>query len=111
MESNIKHSFLFGWIINNLDINVSNSDPDITQLVYGVFLLSLIAFLCFINILGYLIAYYLLQRGNYGEKYPKLAGLINYYKKINSVFLVIEVMLCLISLFILVLFSFLIILK
>lgn len=111
MENNLKHSFLFGWIITNLDVNITNTDPDITQLIYGVFLLSLIAFLCFINIVGYLLAFYLIQKSNYEEKYPKLIGLINYYKKINSVFLVIEVMLCLISLFILVLFSFLILFK
>ena len=36
---------------------------------------------------------------------------LNYYKKVNLLFLVIEVILCLISLFILVLFSFLIFLK
>lgn len=76
--NNLKHSFLFSWILTNLDINVSDSATDITQLAYRVFLLSLIAILCFLNILGYLLAYYLVQKGNYEEKYPKLAGLINY---------------------------------
>ena len=80
-------------------------------MAYGVFLLSLIAILCFLNILGNLLAYYLIQKGNYEEKYPKLAGLINYYKKINLVFLIIEVLLCLTCLSILVLFSFLILFK
>lgn len=37
MENNLKHSFLFTWILTNLDINVSDSTPDITQLAYGVF--------------------------------------------------------------------------
>lgn len=111
MENNLKHSFLFTWILTNLDINVSDSAPDITQLAHGVFLLSLIALLCFLNILGYLLAYYFVQKGNYEVKYPKLAGLINYYKKINLVFLIIEVLLCFTSLTILVLFSFLILFK
>jgi len=111
MENNLKHSFLFSWILTNLDINVNSSDSDITQLAYGVFLLSLIAFLCFLNILGYLLAYYLIQKGNYEVKYPKLAGLVNYYKKVNFIFLIIEVILCLTCLTILVLFSFLILFK
>lgn len=97
--------------MTNLDINVNSSDPDITQLAYGVFLLSLIAILCFLNILGYLLAYYLIQKGNYEEKYPKLAGLVNYYKKVNFIFLTIEVILCFTCLTILVLFSFLILFK
>jgi len=111
MENNLRQSFLFSWILTNLDINVNSSDPDITQLAYGVFLLSLIAFLCFLNIIGYLLAYYLIQKGNYEVKYPKLTGLINYYKKINLVFLIIEVLLCLTCLTVLVLFSFLILFK
>ena len=47
MENSVKHSFLLTWILINLDINVGDSDSDITQLAYGVFLLSLIASLCF----------------------------------------------------------------
>jgi hypothetical protein len=107
----MKYSFLFTWILNNLDINVNNSDSDITQLAYGVFLLSLVAILCLLNIIAYLLAYYLIQKGNYETKYPKLAGFINYYKKINLIFLIIEVLLCLFCLSFLVIFSLLIIFK
>jgi hypothetical protein len=111
MKNNTRHSFLFTWILTNLDINVNSSDSDITQLAYGVFLLSLIAILCFLNIMGYLLAFYLIQKSDYEIKYPKLAGFINYYKKVNFIFLIIEVLLCLFCLTILVLFSFLIIFK
>jgi len=109
--NSVKHSFLLTWILTNLDINVSNSDSDITQLAYGVFLLSLIASLCFMNILGYFMAYYFIQKGNYEDRYPRLAGLINYFKKVNLVFLIIEVLICLFCLSILVLFSLLILFK
>lgn len=110
-NNNIKHSFLFTWILTNLDINVNSSDSDITQLAYGVFLLSLVAILCFINILGYFSAYYLIQKSNYEIKYPKLAGFINYYKKTNLIFLIIDVLLCLFCLSFLVIFSLLLIFK
>jgi len=109
--NSMKHSFLLTWILTNLDINVSSSDADITQLAYGVFLLSLIASLCFLNILGYFLAYYLVQKSNYEEKYPKLTGLINYFKKVNLIFLVIEVLICLFCLASLILFSLLFIFK
>lgn len=111
MKKNTRHSFFLTWILTNLDINVNSSDSDITQLAYGVFLLSLIAILCFLNIMGYLLAFYLIQKSDYEIKYPKLAGFVNYYKKVNFIFLIIEVLLCLFCLTILVLFSFLIIFK
>lgn len=39
-----RYLFSFPFIFYNLDINVNDSDPVISQLAYGVFLLSLIAF-------------------------------------------------------------------
>lgn len=62
-----------------------DSDPIITQFAYGVLLISLVAFFCFTNIVGYLIVIYLIQKSDYETKYPKFARLINYYKNINLV--------------------------
>jgi hypothetical protein len=86
VNNDMKYLFSFPFIFYNLDINVSDSDSMITQLAYGVFLLSLVAFFCLINILGYLLAYYLIQKGNYEVKYPKFSRIINYYKKVNLFF-------------------------
>jgi hypothetical protein len=112
MENNyMKHLFSFPFIFYNLDINVDDSDPIITQFAYGMFLISLVAFFCFINIAGYVIVIFLIQKGNYEEKYPKFSRIINYYKKVNLVFLVIEVILCFICLILLIFFSSLFILR
>jgi len=104
-NNNMKYLFSFPFIFYNLDVNVSDSDPMITQLAYGVFLLSLVAFFCLINIIGYLLAYYLIQKGDYETKYPKFSIIINYYKKVNLFFLVIEAILCLTCLTILIFYS------
>jgi hypothetical protein len=101
------YSFSFPLILSNLDIIVTDSDSFITQIFYGVFLLSIIALICFINIIGYLVVYIIIERGNYENKYPRLSKIINYYKKISLIYLSIEVLLCLICLFLLVFFSFL----
>jgi hypothetical protein len=53
MKNNFKYLFSFPFILYNLDINVNDSDPTITQLAYGVFLLTLVTLFCFINIIGY----------------------------------------------------------
>jgi hypothetical protein len=111
IKNNFNYLFAFPIILGNLDINVSNSDPEITQIIYGIFLLSSVALFCFLNIIGYVLAYYLVQKGNYEVKYPKLVKLINYFKKVTIVYFTIEVILCFISLTLIVLFSFLFILK
>jgi len=111
MKNNLKYLFWFPFILTNSDMNVNDSDPIITQFAYGVFLISLVALFCFINILGYIISYYLIQKGNYELKYPKLKRLINYFKRVGLVYLIIEGLLCLTCLILLVVFSILFIIK
>jgi hypothetical protein len=111
MKNNFKYLFSFPFIFYNLDINVNESDPTITQFAYGVFLISLVAFFCFINIAGYVIVIFLIQKSNYETKYPKFARFINYYKNINLVFLSVEILLCFICLILLIFFSLLYLIK
>jgi len=112
MENNYtKYSFSFPFVFFNLGISVDDSDPTITQFAYGILLISLVAFFCYINIAGYVIVIYLIQKSDYETKYPKFARLINYYKKVNLVFLSIEILLCFICLILLIFFSLLYMVK
>jgi hypothetical protein len=111
MKNNIKYLFSIPFILTNLDINVNDSVPIISPLAYGVFLLSLVALLCFINILGYILSYYLIQKGNYEIKYPKIKILISYFKRVSLIYLIIEGLLCLTCLILLIIFSILFIIK
>jgi hypothetical protein len=110
-NNNVKYLFSFPFIFYNLDMNVSDSDPTITQFAYGMLIISLVAFFCFINIAGYVIVIYLIDKSNYETKYPKFARLISYYKGVNLVFLSIEILLCFICLILLIFFSSLFILR
>ena len=102
---NLSYSFSFPLILSSLDINITDADSSLTQFSYGVFLLSLIALICFINIIGFMIGYILVQRGNYEIKYPKLSRFIKYYKNSTLIYITIEVLLCLICLLLLVFLS------
>ena len=94
---NLSYSFALPFILSNLNIDVTNSSS-LVQIFYGIFLLSLIGFLCFINIIGYIIVYIYIGNMNYEIKYPKLTKYINYYKKSSLVYIAIEVLLCFICL-------------
>ena len=101
----ISYSFSLPLILSKLDINVTDLDSKFTHLSYGIFTLSLIGLLCFINIIGYMAVYIFLQEKDYETKYPRLKIIINYYKKSSLVFIGIEILLCLTSLILLVFFS------
>lgn len=106
----IVNNFLpFTLILSKLDVNIPENASSLLQLSYGVFLLSLIALVCFINILGYFIAYILVLRGDYENKYPRLKWYINYYKKTTIIYLILEIVFCFIALFLLVSSSLLIV--
>jgi hypothetical protein len=99
-----RYSYIFPLILSKLDINLNDIEPS-KQVFYGYFLLSLIALLCFLNIIFYILGYYILQKGNYEEKYPRLKPFISFYKKTNIILIIVESVLCLICLLQLVVFS------
>jgi hypothetical protein len=100
---------LFGLILSQLNLNVDETASNLTQISYGFFLLSFVALFCFLNVLGFMVTYILIQKGNYEQKYPKLRKIINYYKKSTLLYVSIEAFLCLICLILLVFFSFLLV--
>lgn len=109
-KDNLIQSFTLPFILSNLDINIPENASSLTNVSYGVFLLSLIALFCFINILGFFTAYILVLKGDYENKYPRLKRYINFYKKGTILSLTIEIIFCFISLLLLVVFSLLFVL-
>jgi len=109
-KNKIKHSFspspspLCGGlplILSYLDININETSSSITNIFTGIFILTLISILCFINVLGYLSVYIIIQAHkdkDYEEKYPKFIKIINYFKKSTILYIIIEALICLLSL-------------
>ena len=99
-------SFSLPVIFSFLDIKISDNASTFTQYSYSVFILSIVGLFCFLNILGFLVTYILIQQGDYEKKYPKLKKIINYYKKSTLVYAIIETLLCLTCFLLLIFFSF-----
>lgn len=90
----IKHSFLFGLILNKLDINLndlySSNDNSDYKFFLVIFWLSLVSLLCFINIVGYLTSIILINKYDIETKFPKLKSIIRYFKKSSLLFCTLE---------------------
>lgn len=110
-ENNYSKSFSLPLILSYLDINIPENASILTHWSFSVFLFSLIALICFINVLVFLIVYILIQNGNYENKYPKFKKLINYYKKSSILYVIIEALICLSCLILLIIFSILYVLQ
>lgn len=106
------YSFNLAWILSqfNLDIDESSSSQ-LVNFNYGVFLVSLVGLFCFINIIGYIIAYFLLQKVDYEKNYPRLSKWIDRYKKFSYFYFCLDVTICFLCLFTLVFFTLLFLLK
>ena len=90
----INHSFLFPFIIGNLDVGVL--DNSVAQLAYSVLLLSLVALFCLINIIIYGLGYYFSKETKYNDvnKYPFVSKIIKRYSTVTLFSIAIETVLC-----------------
>ncbi len=74
-----KKNFIFPLLINIFDIKLPEGSDNLVQYSFGVLILSLAVLVCFINIFGYFLSLYLIQRYNILEKYPRLKLILNYF--------------------------------
>ena len=104
-NNNLTSSFMLPLILSKLDITVTDNHSSLTQMSYGVFLISLVALFCLINIIGYMIVNIIINKVDYEKRYPRLSKIINYYRKMSLIYVGIDIILCLICLLLLVFFS------
>jgi hypothetical protein len=70
-DSNTSKLFL-PFLLSFLDLKIEDSYARIIQLANGVFLLSLVAFFCLLNVFFYSIVLLLIKQASYETKYPRL---------------------------------------
>nr|YP_009493233.1 hypothetical protein [Ganoderma calidophilum]AWJ64028.1 hypothetical protein [Ganoderma calidophilum] len=104
-SKHILHSFSLPLILDMLDIDPTQFNTNFSNYAYGIFLLGLVALLCFINVLFYITIHYLISVRDYELKYPKFNKIINLYKKVNLFYVFIEALICFVCLILIVLFS------
>jgi hypothetical protein len=92
-----------------LDISVIEGKEDVVNYIFNITILSLIGLLSLLNILIYLLIRYLVEKSNIKEKYPRFRKIINIYMKTRLWFVIFELIIVFICLFVVFLSSFLLI--
>ena len=100
-----KSSFLFPFIIQNMGANINTETDDIIRYSFSMFTLSLIVLISFINIMGFLLSLYLINKYDIETKFPKFKKIIKYYENSNKIFIIFEVILSIVILLIMIIIN------
>ena len=101
-----QYSFLLPFILNNLDIKIlppssdsENIFNDIHNLAVSFFILSLLVLFPFSNVVANLTVIILRYKYDLDSKFPKFKWIFKYFEKYSYIWIIIELILCLIFLF------------
>ena len=80
----------------NLDMNIApNSMDSFQQIIFAILVLSIILLWSFINVIGYFGVLYGIKYIDIENKYAKYKNIIDYFKKLNYFFIILETILIL----------------
>ena len=111
-KNNLKSSsVILGWILSNVNVEITDSSSQLLQFSYNVFLGSIVSFFCLFSVVGYIITNYILEKVDLEKKYPRIGIYLNRFKKIALFYVFIDLFICLLWLFLLAFSSLVIIAK
>ena len=108
LNNTTSNSFGFLFVLNWLGVTLPEEAEPIVQFAFSVFSFSMIILFCFINILGYFAALYILKIYKLQDKisaYPRFIKYLKFYEKSTFFWIAIEIIFILICLFLLIIFS------
>ena len=83
----------------NIDVlSAPESLSGFEQFLFSVLLLSIVLLWSFVTVIGYFCVLYGIKYLDIENKYPKYKPIINYFKKLNFVFVIIDVILIIVAL-------------
>ena len=91
---NLKYSFIIPFIFLKLGNEIPADVEPIITYSFNMFILSLITLVCLINIIGYFISIYLINKYDVEKRYPKYIKIIRYFEKSQILFVIIEIIIC-----------------
>ena len=105
---NYKFAFIFPFIISQFDHNNLNKAEPIIAFTFNMFILNLSCLFCFINIAGYLLSLYLIDKykDQLDIKFPRLKRIINFYSKTKLFWLKFEIIVAFITLLVMLIANF-----
>jgi len=108
IQINYKSSYILGWLLSNVNIEITDTSSQFLQFSYGVFLGSILTLFCLLNIVGYILTNYLFSKVDFEKRfpnYPKIGKCINRIRNISLFYICIDILICLYLLSIMIFYS------
>lgn len=111
-KNNLKSSsIILGWILTNVNVEITDSSSQLLNFSYNIFVGSIVSFFCLINVIGFIITNYVLEKIDLEKKYPRIGKYLNRFKKIALFYVCIDLFICFLWLVLLIYASLVIIAK
>jgi hypothetical protein len=104
-EHKFSNAFILSWILSNVNVEITDNSSQLLQFSYGVLLGSIVILFCLLNITGYIITNYLLEKVDLENKYPTIWKYLNRFIKISLFYICIDILICLYLLSLIVYYS------
>nr|YP_010697737.1 hypothetical protein P1R16_mgp02 [Porodaedalea niemelaei]WCF76633.1 hypothetical protein [Porodaedalea niemelaei] len=104
-NNNLKYCYIIPFIFKTLGKEIPADAEPIVTFSFNILILALIILFCFINITGYFISIYLINKYNVESKYPKYYKIIRYFEQSRILFVTIEIFLCLFCLILIIILN------
>jgi hypothetical protein len=105
-NKNISYCYIIPFLFKTMGKEIPADAEPIIQLNFNLFILSLICLGCFINLCGYFISLYLINKYDVENRFPKYSKYIRYYEKSNLFFIYLEMIICVFALLMISLLTF-----
>lgn len=100
-----KYNYIIPFIFKTLGSNIPEDAEPIVTFSFNILILSLIVLFCLINITGYFISIYLINKYDVEKKFPKYSKLIRYYENSQIFYVIIEIFVCFFFLIIIIILN------
>ena len=104
-KPDLKFNYIIPFIFSRLGADIPKDAEPIVTFSFNILILSLIILFCFVNIIGYFISIYLINKYNVEERYPKYSKIIRYFEKSRIFFVTIEIFICFFCIFMVILLN------
>lgn len=93
-NSSARHCYIIPFLFNKIGKEIPVEAEPTLNLSFNMLILSLIVLFSLIDIMGYFISIYLINKYDVEKMYPRFSKYIRYFEKSRLYFIVIEIIIC-----------------
>lgn len=100
-----KYCFIFLYLFKIIGKEIPADVEPIINFSFSILILSIIVLVSFINLMGYFISIYLINKYDIENRFPKYKKIIKFYEKTKTYIIINEIIICFLGLVAIIMLS------